>query len=243
MATPKDPYSILNKDPNRGKIVPKKFTKVNRLWPGKAPKYANEQNEEGFPDNENLENKKQEIDITGIEAPKRQPQKTEIIVSDDKKNDDKKDEIIKNEEIKEIQVNLPQKSDEELERYFLRNIQENYREKLKQKLLENEGKDEEEPDAFNDIPEQIQENIHKTDKNEVMNDNLSENSESEDEPMQTKPLLKPMFVGKDDRITIKEREKKIAEEEKRLEEERKRKEELKIETKNMIIKAVFFALF
>ena len=40
MSTPADPYSILNKDPNRGKIVPKKFVKVNRLWAGKAPVWA-----------------------------------------------------------------------------------------------------------------------------------------------------------------------------------------------------------
>ena len=33
-----DPYSILNKDPNRGKIEPKNFVKVHRYWPGKVIK-------------------------------------------------------------------------------------------------------------------------------------------------------------------------------------------------------------
>ena len=53
-----------------------------------------------------------------------------------------------------------------------------------------------------------------------------------------KPLLKPMFVSKDERVTVKEREKKQEEEEARLEAERKRVEELQIERKMMIIKAV-----
>ena len=66
-----------------------------------------------------------------------------------------------------------------------------------------------------------------------------ENEEEEEESMEdVKPLLKPMFVSKDERMTVKEREKKQEEEEARLEAERKRIEELQIERKMMIIKAV-----
>ena len=46
-----DPFSILNKDPSRSFLPPKRqAAKVNRLWPGKIPEWAQQPEEEEMPD-------------------------------------------------------------------------------------------------------------------------------------------------------------------------------------------------
>eukprot|EP01022_Parablepharisma_sp_SALTPOND_P005366 TRINITY_DN122293_c0_g1_i1.p1 TRINITY_DN122293_c0_g1~~TRINITY_DN122293_c0_g1_i1.p1 ORF type:complete len:268 (-),score=46.15 TRINITY_DN122293_c0_g1_i1:641-1357(-) len=210
MATPADPHSILNKDPNRGKIVPKKFVKVKRLWPGKAPQWAEGEQPEENPDVTD----KAEL---GKEVPGRRKFQTEIIVEAAPVSE-------------RIDVSIPTNKEEDEA-----NIE---RERIKQQFLQNEEM--EEPDAFPDVPENLppepaapEENISEP-ANEVMEEEASEDSSIHEQ----KPLLKPMFVSKDERVTLKEKEKKEQEEQARLEEEKKRKEELKMETKMMIIKAV-----
>ena len=110
-----------------------------------------------------------------------------------------------------------------------------------------QNQEEEDPDAFPDVEEtpivpaqkpNVESGKIVEKEAEESADEISGEEESESET-DSKPLLKPIFVGKEERATLKEREKQEVEELARLEEAKKKKEELKIETKMMIVKAVW----
>lgn len=206
MSTPADPYSILNKDPNRGKIIQKKKVTVNRLWAGKAPEW---------PGSEPSADRDRPTAREG-----RRKFETEIVAESSPKD-------------AAMSINVA----EELgERYVLLV---KGRERMKQQLLQNE--EEENPDAFPEVPEEIAaepaKEVTGEEDGEMGEDGQAD--ESDDEAVEdSKPLLKPMFVSKDERATVKERERKQQEEEAKQEAAKKRLEQLQIERKMMVIKAV-----
>jgi len=78
-----DPYSILNKDPNRGKITQQKKITVNRLWAGKVPEWAETNqniNQEKAHSKNISERKKFETEIIVESSPKNIP--VNIIVNE-----------------------------------------------------------------------------------------------------------------------------------------------------------------
>eukprot|EP00826_Nyctotherus_ovalis_P048291 TRINITY_DN5667_c0_g1_i2.p1 TRINITY_DN5667_c0_g1~~TRINITY_DN5667_c0_g1_i2.p1 ORF type:complete len:214 (+),score=76.60 TRINITY_DN5667_c0_g1_i2:30-671(+) len=211
MSTPADPYSILNKDPNRGKIVQKKKVTVSRLWAGKVPEW---------PGSEQGASKDKPVAREG-----RKKFETEIIAESSPKD-------------AAMSINVA----EELgERYVLLV---KGRERMKQQLLQNE--EEENPDAFPEVPEESAAEPAKevTGKEDEEMGEDGQDEENNDEAIEdSKPLLKPMFVSKDERATVKERERKQQEEEAKQEAAKKRLEQLQIERKMMVIKAVFSLLY
>ncbi len=218
MSTPADPYSILNKDPNRGKIVPKKFVKVHRLWPGKAPTWADEELPADEAPQELEKHSFQPAEKSALEE--RAHFKTEIIVGATSAAAEK-------------------------------DVAEEEREKIRRSVLANA--DQEDPDAFPEVESVPLPNVGAAVPNQPAKiivpapapqdgseqDQSEEEEESESEPeVQSKPLLKPIFVSKTSRGTLKDKEKEELEEQAKMEEAKKRRDEMKLETKMMIVKAI-----
>ncbi|CAN1272003.1 Microfibrillar-associated protein 1 [Linum perenne] len=204
-------------------------TKVKRYWPGKAPEWADEADEDGDNRMSRLDNLERafpthEGGSSDLAAARDDPRLRRLAVSRIDNRDEvradhrriRQAEIVSTEE-EERQEGLD--ADEEDEEERRRRIKEKMRRQREQEeaaLLPVEEEEEEEED-------EEEESEYETD------------SEEETTGM---AMLKPVFVPKSERDTIAERE-KLEEEERALEEKVKKKvEERKVETKHILLEEI-----
>ncbi|CAK9319630.1 unnamed protein product [Citrullus colocynthis] len=218
---------IAVRDKLRGKIGQ---TKVKRYWPGKAPEWADDADEDGdirmaraaalekaFPSQEDSNLSRKDDPRLRRLAESRIDNREEIRADHRRIRQAEIVSTIEEETRRQEGLDAEEEDEEALEERRRR-----IKEKLRQRELEEaafpEEEEEEEPEE-----EEEEESEYETD--------------SEDEPTGI-TMVKPIFVPKSERETIAERE-RIEEEERSLEELRKRRlEERKAETKHIVVEEI-----
>ncbi|KAL6530356.1 hypothetical protein OROHE_014709 [Orobanche hederae] len=218
---------ITVRDKLRGKIGQ---TKVKRYWPGKAPEWADD-NEEGgdirmartaaletaFPSHDGFSG------VTRKDDPRlRRLAQSRVDNRDEVREDHRRirqAEIISTVEEENMRLEGMEMEDEE------EDALEEKRRRIKEKLLQRRQEEaallpEEEEDEAEEDEEEEEESEYETDS---------------DEEMTGIAMVKPVFVPKSERVTIAERERLEAEEKALEEKVRKRIEERKRETKEIVV--------
>lgn len=215
---------IAIRDKLRGRIGQ---TKVKRYWPGKAPEWANEAEEEGdirtardvalekaFPTRD-------DSDVVRRDDPRlRRLAESKIDNRDEIRADHRRirqAEIVSTiEEENRRQEGLDLEEEDE-------DAQEERRRKIREKLLQRE----QEEAALLHVEEE--------DEPQESEDEESEYETDSEEELTGIAMIKPVFVPKAERDTIAERERLEAEEQKLEDMVRRRKEERKVETKQIVV--------
>lgn len=218
---------IAVRDKLRGKIGQ---TKVKRYWPGKAPEWADDADEDGdirmaraaalekaFPSQEDSDISRKDDPRLRRLAESRIDNREEVRADHRRIRQAEIVSTIEEETRRQEGLDAEEEDEDALEERRRR-----IKEKLRQRELEEAAfpteEEEEEPEE-----EEEEESEYETD--------------SEDEPASI-AMVKPIFVPKSERETIAERE-RIEEEERSLEELRKRRlEERKVETKHIVVEEI-----
>ncbi|GMH42707.1 hypothetical protein BSKO_10626 [Bryopsis sp. KO-2023] len=217
---------FLDKEVEKGRVNP---TKVKRYWPGRAPDWAQEEDEEAV-----LANQRRDQVAAPVVVSKADPRLKRLAVSDD---------VAGNEEVEHRRVRRKLEDDsgdlvveapvkDELEEHEEDEIVENEDEMLdrrmalRQRLLETRQNEE------GLLPEEEEE---EEDDDEDMESEWE--TDSDDEQLGRR-LIKPVFVPKDERETIAEKERMEEEEEHEWETRKVQLDERKKETKEIVMEKI-----
>ncbi|CAK0784323.1 hypothetical protein CVIRNUC_007527 [Coccomyxa viridis] len=215
--------SATDKDQEKGRVGQ---AAVKRYWPGRAPDWYNEKQAEA--ESEEDASEEDEADVTAIATP------VVIKASDDprlrrlaqQKQDDDSDEqttaapriISRHREAESEEEATPEEEEEEDDE-----LREARRAAVRERLRRHQQEEEQLAPAEDDEEEEEEESEYETD--------------SEEEGF-GRALLKPVFVPKAERDTIKEREALEAEEAAAAEAERLRLEARKLQTKEIVVDTI-----
>ena len=243
------------------KHKPNEKAHVSRYFPGKAPKWVEGKDDDSdchykrndlteFSVKNSVENDHVSISHITVEENDRRLKRIQEVKKDTEINNTRIDErlkrrreIYKSEILEENDVNRKkdiemkdnklQGSKDNLGEAIKEKDEDNYnkRQTLKQKLLQNKEK--------NINPKEIEEDLFEKEDLIIPDvcDQLDPDND-EDENSEEEKLLKPVFVSKDDRLTIKEKLQKELEEKANKEIEMKLKEQKKKETKKLVLSII-----
>ncbi|KAJ3693958.1 hypothetical protein LUZ60_009438 [Juncus effusus] len=212
----------------RGKIGQ---TKVKRYWPGKAPEWADEAEDEDLTDIRRSRNAEKAFDESGDVAVMKDDRRLRRLAEG---RVDNREEIradhrrIRQAEIISSAEEEHGKQEAEQEEEDDEAVEERRR-RIREKLLQREQEEAEAASLIPDEEEAEEESEEEEEESEYETDSEEESGVA---------IIKPVFIPKSQRDTIAERE-KLEEDERRLEELVKKKmQERKVETKQMVVEEI-----
>ncbi|CAI0384941.1 unnamed protein product [Linum tenue] len=219
--------ALATRDKLKGKINP---TKVKRYWPGKAPEWADEADEDGdirMSKMDILEKAFPSHDGASDPALRDDPRLRRLAVS---RIDNRDEARADHRRIRQAEI-ISTEEEERLEGLDAEEEDEEALEERRRRIREKARMREREEAALLPVEEE-------EDEEEAEEDESSEYETDSEEETTGMAMVKPVFVPKSERDTIAERE-RLAEEERAFEEKVKRKmEERKVETKHMLVEEI-----